>query len=391
MRSRSVLAALVVAAGLSLGATALLPARVEEVARSVEQVRGRRFERAVPASEIDTPELKRILRSKIGDSFPASPAETLRTLEAFGFIDETPNLLDKLIDFYVSQVVAFYDPETRRFYVVRGAEKSLEANGMTGAADMAEKLLFSHELTHALQDEALHLDRRLKELKDDGDRGLALQCLLEGEATLVMVRVVLADLPGDSEQLEDSLEPLLSPGALERANIPKDLPGYFVDQLFFPYTEGTAYVRRAWKRRGWPEVDRLWKNPPTTTAEILHDDIHYAPAANLLPSDGAGMAPPGTRFLYADTLGEWSIRFLLRRAVEESVADEAAASWRGDRIAFYISGNSVAYVWRLRLENPGAAERFETLWRKARAGKNELIARRGADLIVASGFAKVPL
>src|SRR4029077_10984727 len=158
------------------------------------------------------------------------PADTLRTLAAFGFIDETPNLLDKLIDFYVSQVVAFYDPETRRFYVVRGAEKSLEANGMTGAADMAEKLLFSHELTHALQDETLHLDRRLKELKDNGDRGLALECLLEGEATLVMVRVILADLPEAGEQVEESLEPLLSPGALEKANIPKDLPDYFVEQ-----------------------------------------------------------------------------------------------------------------------------------------------------------------
>ena len=164
-----------------------------------------------------------------------------------------------------------------------------------------------------------------------------------------------------------------------------------MDQLFFPYTEGTSYVRRAWKRHGWPEVDRLWKNPPATTSEILHDEIHFTPAVNLLPSDGASLAPAGTRFLYADTLGEWSIRFLLRRAVEESVADEAAASWRGDRIAFYSSGNSVAYVWRLRLENPGAAERFEVLWRKARAGKNELIARRGADLVVASGFAKVPL
>ena len=64
-----------------------------------------------------------------------------------------------------------------------------------------------------------------------------------------MVRVILADLPEASEQVEESLEPLLSPGALEKANIPKDLPDYFVEQLFFPYTDGTAYVRRVFELR----------------------------------------------------------------------------------------------------------------------------------------------
>ena len=91
------------AGALCLGATALLPSRVEEVARAVEQVRGKRFERTVPASEIDLPELKRILRSKVGESFPTTPADTLRTLAAFGFIENTPNLIDKLIDFYASR------------------------------------------------------------------------------------------------------------------------------------------------------------------------------------------------------------------------------------------------------------------------------------------------
>ncbi|HEY6099761.1 MAG TPA: hypothetical protein VIW03_10050, partial [Anaeromyxobacter sp.] len=89
------------------GATALLPARVEQVARSVEQVRGRRFERQVPASEIDGAELRRVLRAKLLEGFPASQDDTIRTLAAIGFIDETPNLVDRLVDFYASQVIAF--------------------------------------------------------------------------------------------------------------------------------------------------------------------------------------------------------------------------------------------------------------------------------------------
>jgi hypothetical protein len=390
MRRTRPLALLALAAFAALGATALLPARVEHVARAVEEVRGRRFSRSVPASEIEGGELKRVLRAKLAESFPAPPADTMRTLVAFGLIDETPNLVDRLVDFYASQVVAFYDPEPHRFYVVRGAEKSLESGGgLPGAEGMAEKLIFAHELTHALQDESMRLDSRMKALKDDGDRGLALQSLLEGEATLVMVRVAISELPGDAAELEEALEPLLAAGALERANVPKDLPAYFVDQLFFPYVEGTAYVRRALKNGKWKAVDRLWSDPPQSTSEILHEGLRFTPAGDLLPGGGSRLAPPGSRFLYSDTLGEWTIRFLLRRTLPEGEADGAAAGWRGDRIAFFTTGPVISYLWRARFESPAAAERFETAWKKSRS-KKELVSRQGADVTVAAGFEKLP-
>lgn len=382
-----------------LGATALLPARVDQVAREVEKVRGRRFERAVPASEIGMRELKKVLRAKVAESFPAPPEETLRTLVALGLIDEMPNLLEKLVDFYASQVIAFYDPEPRKFYVVRGAEKNLQKGGedeelealagVPGMAGMAEKLIFAHELTHALQDETLRLDRRMRDLKENGDRGLALQSLLEGEATLVMVRVALAGLPGADEDTEEMLGPLLSAGALERSGVPKDLPDYFVDQLFFPYADGTAYVRRIVKSQGWTGMDRLWKNPPLSTSEILHEGIAFAPAEGLLPGNPGHLSPPGFHLLYCDTLGEWTVRFLLRRSLETEEADAAAAGWRGDRIAFFSSGRAIAYLWRSRFESPAAAERFENAWKKARR-KKETVSRNGKDVVIAAGLPKLP-
>ncbi len=387
----------------ALGATALLPARVAQVAREVEKVRGRRFERAVPASEIDAAELKRVLRSKVAESFPASPDDTLRTLVALGLFEETPNLIDRLVDFYASQVIAFYDPEPRRFYVVRGAEKALqkesakdeeeaEGIGLSDMAGMSERLIFAHELTHALQDESLKLDRRMKDLKENGDRALALESLLEGEATLVMVRVVLTGVPGADQSTEEMLGPLLSAGALERSGVPKDIPDYFVDQLFFPYTDGTAFVRRVVKSKGWPGVDRLWKNPPQSTSEILHEGLDFVPAENLLPGSPERLSPAGFHPLYSDTLGEWTVRFLLRRSLPEGEADAAASGWRGDRIAFFASGRTIAYLWRARFDSPASAERFEAAWTKARlkVPRKEIVARSGPDVLVAAGFAKLP-
>ncbi|HEY6064717.1 MAG TPA: hypothetical protein VIY96_01085 [Thermoanaerobaculia bacterium] len=391
-RNRLVAVFLGLVSVLLAGASPLLPARIREISRLVEDVRGRRFDGTVPASEIDPVALRGFLKRKLAESFPAPADETLRSLAVLGLIDPTPDLTERLLDFYASQVIAFYDPEPRRFFVVRGgAHETLEEAGGT---DLSERLLFSHELTHALQDQSLRLDSRFKSLRDDGDRALALQCLLEGEATLVMIRVALKDLPGADQAVEDALAPLLSAGALEQANAPKNLPPFFVEQLFFPYVEGTAYVRRAVERGGWKAVDRLWTDPPLSTAEILHGDRHVAPATDLLPSDPSRLAPPRARFLYSDTIGEWAIRFLLKRTLPEEEASAAAKGWQGDRLAFFVTGDDYSYLWRIRFESAAAAERFTSALERVErarapssAGK---VSRRGTDVMVSLGFAEVP-
>jgi hypothetical protein len=245
---------------------------------------------------------------------------------------------------------------------------------------------------HALQDESMQLDSRMKELKDNSDRSLALESLLEGEATIVMVRVAVAELPGAGQAAEEMMAPLLEAGALEKANIPKDVPDFFVEELFFPYVEGTAYVRSALKKGGWTAVDRLWKSPPTSSSEIMHGPGVPAPVENLLPRSLDALAPQGYRLLYVDTLGEWTLRYLLRRTLTAEEADKAAAEWRGDRIAFFNAGRSVAYVWRIRCDGPGSAERLAATFLKARKGaKSEpAVERRASEVIVTFGYAKTP-
>ncbi|HEY1252581.1 MAG TPA: hypothetical protein VGH97_15485 [Thermoanaerobaculia bacterium] len=376
---------------LLLGFTDYLPDRIAEYSRKVEQVRGRKFNRAVQASELDKAELRRVLRSKLGEQLPVPAEDYFRTLASLGLIEDQPGLLDTLIDFYASQVIAFYDPQPRRFFVIRGGDSGAE--GFDGGEGMAQGLIFSHELTHALQDESLKLDDRMQKLKDDSDRALALQSLLEGEATLVMIRVALQQIPGSTDQTEEEIGPLLSAGALERANVPKEVPDYFVDQLFFPYVDGLEFVRAAVKRGGWPEVDRLWRTPPESSAEILHGGQLPPPATGLLPDNLASIAP-GQRLLYFDTLGEWTLRFLLERALPEGEASASAAGWRGDRIAFFASGGTTGYLWRIRFDEPGSASRFEAAIRKARAKKpaavTETIRVSGKDVVLSSGLAKLP-
>ncbi len=384
-------AGIAAAAALSAGFAEPVPDPIAEYSRAVEEVRGRKFQGAVHASELDPVEARRVLREKIVEALPASPEEYLQSLAALGLIEDAPRLLDRLVDFYASQVIAFYDPAPRRFFVVRGA--AAHGEGEAELAGLAQGLIYAHELTHALQDESLGLDRLVKELRDDSDRAFALQCLLEGEATLVMIRVALKDIPGADARAEEELAPLLSAGGLERSNVPKDVPDYFVDQLFFPYAEGTAYVRAAYRKGGWAEVDRLWKSPPESSSEILHGAPYPTPARGLLPQNPAPLSP-GRRFVYADTLGEWTLRFLLGRSLPEEEAARAAAGWRGDRIAFFTAGGRMGYLWRIRFDEGLSAARFEAAWKKARARRPapspEMIERGGRDVVIASGLPKVP-
>ncbi len=152
-------------------------------------------------------------------------------------------------------------------------------------------------------------------------------------------------------------------------------------------------MRAAVKKGGWAEIDRLWRDPPQSTAEILHGAPYPAPAQGLLPANVATLAP-GYRLTYTDTIGEWTLRFLLGRALPAEEAAAAATGWRGDRIAFFASGGSTGYLWRLRFADSGAASRFEAALRKARSARQvaapETVRRDGADLLVAAGLPKVP-
>jgi hypothetical protein len=166
----------------------------------------------------------------------------------------------------------------------------------------------------------------------------------------------------------------------------KNVPEFFTQQLFFPYSEGTAYIRAYKKRGGCKEIDRLWNEPPGSTAEILHPGAKIPGAAGLLP--GRLAAPPGATFAYRDTLGEWTLRFLLRRA-GASDPEKLAAAWRGDRFAFFRKGDRVVYAGRIRTTDAPSAATILAAWEKASPGSRGIV--RGSDLIVFTGYEKPPV
>lgn len=361
-----------------------VPERIREARKTVEEIRGRTFRKDVPSESVGPARLRELLSQKLVEGLVIAPEDYFRSLAAIGAIDarDLPDLRGKLLDFYGGQVLAFYDPDEGKFFV---SESGREKLGNYGG--MEENLVFTHELTHALQDQYLSLDQRLQALRSDGDAGLALEALLEGEATEVMIESAVKDLPVGSESIESMLAPFLTSSLADLDPDAAKVPAFFAEQLFFPYSEGTAYVRAKKKSGGWKAIDALWNAPPATTAAILHPDRPAAAPEPPLLSDTAVAPPPGAALLYADTLGEWTLRFLFRHA-GVSEPDATAAAWRADRFLFFKNGDRVSWAGRIRAADDASAASLLAAWKKVNPASGGSV--RGSDVSVWSGFEKSP-
>ncbi len=357
--------------------------KLEEARKTVEKVRGREFKRGVPAEEIGASRLRADLAKKFDEGLATDTEDYFRSLAALGALSpgDLPNLKERLLDFYGSQVLAFYDPSEGKFFISQSGKEKL-----SGFGEAEETLLFTHELTHALQDQYLSLDRRMRDLRDDGDASLALQSLLEGEATEVMIEGAVGDIPDADEGIEAALAPLLTANLSDLDPDSKKVPDFFTQQLFFPYSEGTAYVRASKKNGGWKAVDRLWVDPPGSTSEILHPGTRNPGSRDLLPVRLG--PPPGAMALYRDTLGEWTLRFILRRAGVAD-ADKLASSWKGDRFAFFRKANQILYAGVIRTADAASSAAILDAWQKASPGSRGVV--RGNDVIIFTGYEKSPV
>lgn len=316
------------AAFLTAAAALAQPAAPDSLAgpmKEVEKIRGLKFRHDVAHQTIDRAELPARMREQLAKSLPYPPEELVTVLRALQLVDpQTKNVLDKMIDLYDQQVLAYYDPQTHVYYSLSAPPAA--AAGMDAAllADTVE----IHELTHALQDQVFDAGTRDDKLKDDTDGSMAYHSLLEGEATFVMMASTVAKLGKTVDDIagNDMLLGVLADAAAADKSAGTDMPKYFTESLKFPYLEGLRFVVMAYRRGGWKTLDRVHGNPPRTTREILHPDEYFARL------DGKSPAPAPfddrerkqSNVLTVEHLGEFHWRFLL--------GADASKGWLDDHV-----------------------------------------------------------
>jgi hypothetical protein len=351
------------AALILAGATASA-SPLTEAMRQVERLRGLTFVHDVTQRTVEREALRGLLRAEVVKSVPYSPEQYVSILAAFQLIDSSsPALIDKLLDLYQSQVLAFYDPRSHTYFAVRQLPAAMAG---LGDAEMLRQSVVMHELTHALQDQRFDASRRDEELQNDLDAELAYHALLEGEATLVMIDYLL-DHAGQSLQTAVDNDMLVNLAAMTSAadkSIDPGTPRYFVESLKFPYIEGLRLVVDGYRRGGWKEIDRMHANPPRSTREVLHRQEYFA---RLKVEDsrprlsGQAWVPGQARapvlhhdVLTVEHMGEFHWRYFV---------GDAATGWVDDRVTFLQNpACQMTVIAETRWESEDRARTFESAY-----------------------------
>ena len=284
-----------------------------------------------------------------------------RLLVHMGLLPTGSSLEQLELDLNAGQAIGFYYPTTRQLYLL----------STTGAVGPVERLTFSHEFTHALQDQNFGLDKLAIDTADQGDRDLARTALPEGDATLAMLQWAETNMSA-VDLLAASLSAASDPQANQLANAPAILR----EDLDFPYLDGKTFVEGIYANGGWPAVDKLYANPPNSTSQVLHPDLyakHVQPVTLTFATAAPAALGSGWKLALQDTLGELQLRVWLEGEhptdAGKQAADAAASMWAGDRVGLWEGpAGAWAVVLRTQWRNATGRADFFTAVNKTLAG-----------------------
>jgi hypothetical protein len=281
-----------------------------------------------------------------------------RLLKRLGLLPADADLDQLLIDLYGGQVAAFYRSDTKRFYIIQRDQPF-------GPAD---KIIVSHEYTHALQDQ--HFDLEGKRIKDisEGDAVLGQLAAVEGDATLTMQLWANGHL-SIGEAIQAAAESLAQLNDPVYAN----LPWVLKRQVEFPYAEGLAFITSLHDIGGYDAVNAALNDAiPSSTEQVLHPEKYTADEAPVpvSPPDRAPQLGGGWTSVYEQTMGEalmqvWAAGdepppVLLPGLPLDWPHADAVDGWGGDRLLMYEGPNGAwAIEWQTAWDTTTDAAEFE--------------------------------
>lgn len=370
---------------------------VLRIQKKVEQLRGLKFQAPVKVGVQKPSALKKMLFKDFEKEVPVAETDKEeKVLKAFGLIPRTFQLRKQMMKFLGDQIGGFYLPDKKQLFLVDRSDQMKKKGGMFNnprAQKMNDQMVMAHELHHALQDQNFALDRWFEVLGDHADRVQGYKSLVEGEAQLIGMTYLMQTMgrggQPDMKRMNNMNRMMMrmSPQGRKLAK----MPPYLVENMMFPYTEGSEFVQALFRKYGWKGVSKAFHNPPTSTEQILHPDKFYnrdEPQEIRLPKGLKKVLGKGAQELSENTLGEFSVTLLLR-ALGLSRADalRAATGWDGDRYRGFEVGGRVVVVWLSTWDTQADAAKFVAAYKPAyaRYAAGSHVEQRGTEVLMVSG------
>jgi hypothetical protein len=329
----------------------------------LEEVRELRFRRSVPVKLLTPGKLAaQLLRELDAETDERALARQGRALELLGELRPGTDLPKLIRSVQAESVLGFYVPGKPP------AKGRLYVRSDRGLDPYAEFVL-SHELTHAVTDQ--HYDLTLSDRLEKGgkdDQVTAYSGLVEGDAVLTMQRYLNLKLTS-RQQLEVAQ-------AAQGERTPKldAAPAVLRESLLFPYQSGLTFVNTLYQRGGYAAVDRAYRDPPTSTEQVIHPERYLQrdqPQAVDVP-DLAGRLGAGWRPAATVEWGEFDSRLLLEGELPNTTAELAASGWDGGRLRTFERGGRTALVLRTVWDSAREARQYcdaTGRWASSRFGR----------------------
>jgi hypothetical protein len=257
-------------------------------------------------------------------------------LKKFGLLPRDYDLGKLLVDLLREQVAGYYDPKTKT------------VNLLDWVPIEEQEPVMAHELTHALQDQTVNLqkwmkkgDKDLAEIKKDptpadienDEIDNARQAVIEGQAEAVMLQYALAPVGRsivDSPDLVESMESSMVNGTPD-SKVFADAPIFLKESLTFPYSYGLEFEVKLLQKGGKEKAfAAVLANPPHTTRQIMEPETYLSGEkinAMRVP-DFAHDCKQYTKFDIG-AMGEFDVAILIEQYAGKQLAKRLYPEWRG--------------------------------------------------------------
>jgi hypothetical protein len=257
-------------------------------------------------------------------------------LKKFGLLPRDFDLEKLLVALLREQVAGYYDPKTKT------------VNLLDWVPMEEQEPVMAHELTHALQDQAVGLDKWMK--RDEKDLGEirrdptptdiendemddTREAVIEGQAETVMMQYELAPVGRsilDSPDLVDAMESQMSSGT-DDSKVFKDAPIFLRESLTFPYSYGLKFEVKVLEKGGKDQAFAgVLASPPHTTRQIMQPET-YLSGEQIPPMPVVQFKHDFKDYIKFDigAMGEFDVAVLIEQYAGKKASDQLYPEWRG--------------------------------------------------------------
>jgi hypothetical protein len=295
-------------------------ATADEVLSEMSELTGWRLKTPLKKSIRSRAEIREYVLRQMDDEKDAKERyASERSGEAFGLLPNNFNLDSFLVDLLTEQIAGLYDPKTHEFYIA------------DWIAPDEQRMVMSHELTHALQDQYFHIEAWVHAARPNDDAEMAREAVLEGSAMAGMLDYMLKDKGLKLRELPD-VDPSLFVGDLSQTPMLKKAPPFIKDSLMFPYFSGLSFSMGVLRTTGWTGFASVFDRPPANTQQIMHPALYRANKAPAPLKVDLPDGVPGKDWnkLEENAMGEFGWKEILQQFLDEARAKRVAAGWDGD-------------------------------------------------------------